>query len=276
MVLVPHQDDEILMCAGILKQAAGMGLSPVVVMATNGDYGSADLSIGRSRLRETLAGLSVLGIGSEQVEFLGYADTGMPKEDSFLSGLYEETDGERIVRSHCCDHTYGLEEKPEFHMAQHGCHGSYTRNQFKADLDEVLQKYRPDVIFTTSAGDTHGDHSGLSLFLCEVLGEWKAKGRELPVVYSGIVHSTAGDEIWPERSRQPEPFTCPPGLRQDTGILWEDRISFEVPDEMKTADSDKNEKASALAKHVTALKPDAVDFLYAFLKTEEIFWEIQI
>ena len=84
----------------------------VVVMVTNGDYGSSDLSIGRSRLKETLAGLAMLGIDAGNVEFLGYADTGMPKEESFLNGLYEETDAGRLHRSHCSEERRtGLEEK---------------------------------------------------------------------------------------------------------------------------------------------------------------------
>ena len=53
------------------------------------------------------------------------------------------------------------------------------------------------------------------------------------------------------------------------------RIVFPVPDSMRGKPLDENRKAAALAKHVTALKPDAVDFLYAFVKEEEIFWEIE-
>lgn len=274
VVLVPHQDDEILMCAGILKQAKKCGLSPVVVMATNGDYGCRDHSVGQSRLRETLAGLQVLGIEAEAVVFLGYADTGMPEQDSFLAGLYAETDGERIHRSHCSEHTYALDEKPEFHMEEYGCHGAYTRNGFIGDLDAVLKKYRPDMIFTTSDADTHGDHSGLYHFLCEVLETWRENGEKLPVLYSGIVHSKAGDEIWPVRSKKPEPFTCPPGFEESCGLLWDERVCFPVPETMQEPDLAENEKSRALAKHVTALKPDAVDFLYSFIKTEEIFWKI--
>ena len=57
-------------------------------------------------------------------------------------------------------------------------------------------------------------------------------------------------------------------------LKWEDRIVFLVPDSMRGKCLEENRKARALAKHVTALKPDAVDFLYAFVKEEEIFWEI--
>ncbi|MEG2441947.1 MAG: PIG-L family deacetylase, partial [Acetivibrio sp.] len=54
MILVPHQDDEILMCAGIMESAREKGLKVTVVMVTNGDYGSQNLEIGRTRLKETL------------------------------------------------------------------------------------------------------------------------------------------------------------------------------------------------------------------------------
>ena len=92
MVIVPHQDDELLLTAGVLYSAAHAGLNPHVVMVTNGDYGCRDHSVGYARLRETLAGAEMLGVPAEQVTFLGYADTGMPRAESFLAGLYDETD----------------------------------------------------------------------------------------------------------------------------------------------------------------------------------------
>ena len=139
MVIVPHQDDEILMCAGILWEAAKRKIPAVVVTVTNGDYGSSDLSIGRSRLKETLAGLAMLGIDAGNVEFLGYADTGMPKEESFLNGLYEETDAGRLHRSHCSEETYGLEEKDEYHKKRWGAHAPYDRAHLAADLYGVIE-----------------------------------------------------------------------------------------------------------------------------------------
>ena len=103
MVLVPHEDDEILMCAGIMENAVRYGVKLTVVIATNGDYGSKDGAEGRARLRESLEGLKFLGVPEDQVVFLGYADTGMPEEESFLFGLYHEEDGEKIHPSHPAD-----------------------------------------------------------------------------------------------------------------------------------------------------------------------------
>jgi LmbE family N-acetylglucosaminyl deacetylase len=288
MVLVPHEDDEILMCAGIMENAVRYGVKLTVVIATNGDYGSKDGAEGRVRLRESLEGLKFLGVPEDQVVFLGYADTGMPEEESFLFGLYHEEDGEKIHPSHCGISTYGLPEKEEFHKENYGEHGLYTRNGFRGDLKALLMEYRPAHIFTTAAEDTHGDHSGLFFFVREVLGECKEEGYE-PKLYSGIVHSRAGDENWPRRGEgiiafdSPELYAEGETLKngteeEDNRILgdlkWEDRIVFLVPDSMRGKCLEENRKARALAKHVTALKPDAVDFLYAFVKEEEIFWEI--
>ena len=76
MVIVPHQDDELLLTAGVLYAAAQAGQKPHVVMVTNGDYGCHDHTVGYARLSETLAGVEMLGVPNEQVTFLGYAAAG--------------------------------------------------------------------------------------------------------------------------------------------------------------------------------------------------------
>ena len=67
MVLVPHQDDEILMAAGVLYQAVQAGLPVTVVMVTNGDCDCRDYTKGRTRLRETILGCQRLGVQEEQL-----------------------------------------------------------------------------------------------------------------------------------------------------------------------------------------------------------------
>ena len=138
MVIVPHQDDELLLTAGVLYSAANAGLNPHVVMVTNGDYGCHDHSVGYARLRETLAGVEMLGVPNEQVTFLGYADTGMPRAESFLAGLYDETDENKVHPSHCGTETYGLPEKPDFHAQHFGKPAPYTKAGFVQDLKAVL------------------------------------------------------------------------------------------------------------------------------------------
>lgn len=274
MVIVPHQDDEILMCAGILRSAVLAGLRPVVVMVTNGDCGSSDGETGRARLRETLNSLALLGVGSGQVEFLGYADTGMPREESFLYRLYRETDGERVFASHCCAQTYGLPEKQTFHRTTWGAEAAYTRKNLAGDLESVIRAYRPDKIFTTHPADTHGDHEALFWFTADILRDMRAAGEAAPKLYGGLVHSPAGDDRWPARGTGGV-YGCPEGLDRISPWKWEERVRFAVPEEMR-GPLDGNLKHRAVAAFPTALKPDAAAFLFSFVKDEELFWQIEI
>ena len=74
MVIVPHQDDEILMSAGVIRVCEQNNVPYTVVMVTNGDYGCIDYSKGYARLKESLAGLEILGSNKESLK-LGYPDS---------------------------------------------------------------------------------------------------------------------------------------------------------------------------------------------------------
>lgn len=277
MVIVPHEDDEILMAAGIIERAIQEKKRVTVVMATNGDYEGTDKVSGSVRLKETLMGLEILGLTQDRVVFMGYADTGMDPTESFIYKLYTETEENRIHPGHCASHTYGLPKKADYHSSTYGSPAAYTRRNFKEDLRRIILETEPDTIFTTSEEDMHGDHSGLFLFVKEILKEEKAGGYE-PVLYTTVVHSKAGDENWPLRQKAAAgklaEYTCPQNF--DEGKLkWEERIRFPVPKSMETADFLVNVKALALSAHKNALKEDAVEYLYSFVKAEEIFWKAE-
>lgn len=272
MVIVPHQDDEVLLCAGILYQAKKIGRGVKVVIVTNGDCGCPDDTKGQARLRESIRGMGKLGIPESGLIFLGYADTGMPKEDSFLGRLYEEKEENKILASGCSDRTYALPEKPEYHAEKYGKHAPYTRKMVEEDLRSVLREYMPKYIFTTCESDTHGDHAGLYLFLRDILQDVRKEIDYRPDVFCGLVHSAAGDDFWPERKG--ERFSCPAGFSESGGLQWEERYCFRLPEEMTLQKGADNLKYQALLQYETALEPNAYAFLMSFIKDEEIFWKI--
>ena len=291
MVIVPHEDDEILMAAGIIERALQEKKQVTVVMATNGDYEGRDKVSGSVRLKETLMGLEVLGLSQERVIFMGYADTGMDPEESFLYNLYTEKEENKLHPGHCSAETYGLPKKADFHTERYGSPAAYTRRNFKEDLRRIIRENEPDTIFTTSEEDMHGDHSGLFFFVKEILREEKERGYA-PVLYSTVVHTKSGDENWPKRLKKGdtddgvgeakkgrplsklEAYTCPPGFNEGS-LDWEKRVRFPVSASMQSGDFSVNLKALALSMHKNALKEDAVEYLYAFIKAEEIFWKIE-
>lgn len=272
MVIVPHQDDEVLLSAGILYQAKKLGKDIKVVIVTNGDCGCEDHTKGQARLRETVKGMQVLGVQEHDMIFLGYADTGMPKEESFLWRLYGEKNKDKAILSDCSSKTYALPEKREYHMEKYGDHAVYNRGMVKQDIKSVISEYRPAYIFTTCSEDTHGDHAGLYLFVREILRESEVGENYRPTVYCGLVHSAAGDDLWPEREN--ERFTCPENFDDNGSLAWEERYCFTLPEEMTQKMGKENLKYQALLQYETALEPDAYEFLMSFIKDEEIFWEM--
>lgn len=269
LVIVPHQDDEVLMAAGMIYEMGQLGKKVTVCIVTNGDYECADYSKGRGRLRETLAGLATLGLSQENVIFLGYADTGMPKKDSFLMKLYEAKDKEEVFASNVGNTTYGLEEKQDFHYQCFGEHGSYCRNTLTGDLRKLLWRINPDVVLTTHGSDCHGDHEALFYFIQDILKEIDQGQR--PELLVGLVHSKEGDETWP--LREGKLFTCPKGL-EESGLIWEERMVLPLGEQFHGGLKKGNLKYDALCCYEIALEPDAVDYLFSFIKEEELFWKI--
>lgn len=266
LVVVPHQDDEILIGAGLIYQMLRQKKKVTAAIVTNGDYECTDYSKGRARLGETLAGLEVLGLSRKNVVFLGYADTGMPRGESFLTALFHTEEGEKIFPSSASAMTYGLEEKQDFHYLCFGEHGTYARNTLVSDLQELIRQVKPDAILTTHPADLHGDHEALFYFIKSILDNSKESFE--PRLLVGMVHSPEGDETWPLRDSLY--FTCPKGMEE----YWEERLVLPLDDNFTGGKKDGNLKYEALKKYETALEPNAVDYLMAFMKDEEIFWEL--
>ena len=108
-------------------------------------------------------------------------------------------------------------------------------------------------------------------FVCEVLDELRNEEGYEPSLYCGLIHSCAGDEVWPLRDTKK--FTCPDGLEGQHP--WEKRCTLELPEEMKQKKGTDNLKYQALQQHKIALEPDAYEFLMAFIKDEEVFWKMR-
>ena len=100
-----HPDDESLLTAGVMAQAAAQGHRVILVVATAGEVGeaadsfrstdtpestesteSALADLGRARRAELLRSAEILGV--HRVEFLGYRDSGLPDGDSLAAGQW--------------------------------------------------------------------------------------------------------------------------------------------------------------------------------------------
>jgi LmbE family N-acetylglucosaminyl deacetylase len=235
LVLAPHPDDEVLMAAGIIHRAVQQGARLTVCVASNGAY--LDIGGTRAAVRraESLAALNLLGVGEEDVRFLGYPDTGMEPELSFFYNLYGN-----------------------------GAYETHKKADFERELDKLLEDAKPKLVITSSPWDMHGDHVGLYRFAMDAVSRLP-KG-ERPEVWQSLIHSPAGDDAWPI----PESglFTMPPRLEEMTSLRWDGRIVVPV-EETGLKLRAIQEYRSALKYEE---EPEVVRYLLAFAKREEIFW----
>lgn len=61
--MAPHEDDEMLMAGGVIRQAIETGDEVYVVYATNGDYEGTDR--GKLRISDTVNALNKIGLEKE-------------------------------------------------------------------------------------------------------------------------------------------------------------------------------------------------------------------
>lgn len=147
MVIVPHEDDDLLISGQVLPPMYKNGADVRVVFATNGDKRVSAYT----RQSEACNALEKLGIPREKVIFLGYPDGTQPyvgkKAFSFSSGW---------------DHTYAGKGFKDYHFDRFGTHAKYTAENMVDDIESVVLEYRPDYILAIDF-DTHTDHRGVSI-----------------------------------------------------------------------------------------------------------------
>ncbi len=107
LVLAPHPDDESLGCGGLIAEACARGVSPLVVVLTDGAASHPNSrAYPAERLRalrqvETIAAVACLGLPADHVAFLAYPDANAPAEGS---GLHEAASRvAALARQHGCD-----------------------------------------------------------------------------------------------------------------------------------------------------------------------------
>lgn len=147
MVIVPHEDDDLLISGQVLPSMYKNGADVRVVFATNGDKRVSAYTC----QSEACNALEKLGIPREKVIFLGYPDGTQlyvgKKAFSFSSGW---------------DHTYAGKGFKDYHFDRFGTHAKYTAENMVDDIESVVLEYRPDYILAIDF-DTHTDHRGVSI-----------------------------------------------------------------------------------------------------------------
>lgn len=251
LVLAPHPDDESLACSGIIRTAILNGDSINIVVVTNGDYLGKDIA--KIRYYEFWNAMKKYGLSEKNVIWLGFADTGMNINKSFLYKLF--CSNKKNISSPYSKQTYHpVGNMAEFAMLIWNKHLTYNRDSLLKCLNEIVKITDPDEIYLPSIFDLHGDHKALNLFMNEVLE--KVDRSKSIKMFEYIIHG-GDDKKWPQR--QGVTFVKPPILSNE---LWGMRSRIRVPNEWDKLDILKVYKSQISGS----------GYIESFSKDEEIFW----
>ena len=191
LIVVPHPDDEVLGCSGILQRAVALGVKARVVFVTNGDGSRTaqifktareplardnDLfSLAQARQIEALSALQKLGMGTDSADFLGFPD----------GGLTTILNGDAIYRSPLTRRN---------HVAYPRAYAPgvpYNRATLLDLTARIVREWAPTRIFTTHPLDTHRDHAATHALCLQAIA--RVALPQSPAIAAFLVHYG----IWP-------------------------------------------------------------------------------
>ncbi|OGF54499.1 MAG: hypothetical protein A2Z21_07265 [Candidatus Fraserbacteria bacterium RBG_16_55_9] len=169
LVIAPHNDDEVLGAGGAIQRHIRQGDRVTVVLLTNGDgqyrgplqSRSQAIQFGYRRQEETFQALEHLGVPRENIYYLGYPDR----------GLAQLWDG-----SWNCQRPY---TSPQTGADYSPYTNSFTPNtpycglSVVRDLEAILEREKPKILYLPHPNDTHPDHWSANAFTLYALEQLK-------------------------------------------------------------------------------------------------------
>ena len=219
LILVPHQDDEVIIAGQIIPSIVEEGLECCICFATNGDFREED---GAVRAKEALTVAEFLGVPPENVVFLGYPN-------------YDE-------KRHL--HDYPNEPMHSFgHEKAYGCLDgrlcwsarraegprAIAGESAVADISDLVASFLPDVILCIDF-DAHPDPRALSLFFDEAMERvLRARRSYAPLVLKSFAYATLwnGPRDYYEFAETARPSGFPeawPFELENPNYLWDERV----------------------------------------------------
>jgi len=208
LVLAPHPDDEVLGAGGVIQQAAVMKLPIKVAFLTYGDsnqwsfflyrkhpvvWPAAVENMGLVRHDEAIYASRILGVGQQNLIFLGYPDFGT------LNIWYYHWDKRPAYRS-LMTRVTAVPYKGAYRFG-----ALYKGEEIVKDLRSILRDFKPTKIFVSHPADHNGDHLGLYLYLRVAL--WDEGMDEGVQLYPYLIHYLT----WPKpKGFHPEKYLTPP------------------------------------------------------------------
>lgn len=180
LIIAPHCDDEILACGGTIYQALQKDNQVKIIFMTNGEgYRKAAkkqfpalsspeeraIELGKKRQKESIKGLSNLGLERKQIYFLNYPDKGLA---NLWSGFYYKPYSASLTKRNSPCEQWGKSFSSTI----------YTGEDVVKKLSQVITTYKPTDIYYPHPSDKHPDHWATNCFVKYVLTNQQINCRE--------------------------------------------------------------------------------------------------
>jgi len=242
LVVAPHPDDEVICNGGIISYAVENKAQVKVVVVTDGNDTKTSPLI---RHNETINGTKILGLGEENVTFLGYKDGSLRNllNDYWdYNNPFTASDGSKQVT-----YPYAFQKNATY------CGANLAEN-----LETVITDFKPTIIIYPSGDDEQFDHQATNGFIEYATIQTGYNGSK----YTYLLHLPPN---WPSpRSYYPEYYLVPP--KQLVGVLngpeW---FVFNLTNYQERL------KEESLRTYKTQIVPSS--YLLSFLRKNELFAE---
>lgn len=260
LIVAPHNDDEVLGAAELIKKVIQNGGQVKVVLVSNGDgfkqaiqFNYFNLhpkpndfeSFGYMRQKESIRALSSLGLSENNITFLGYPDGAI----SYLFNTYWDKDNSYISE-------YTQSNKSPYNNS-YTAGTLYTGENLENDISKIISEYKPTHIIYPHPNDNHPDHWAVNAFVKYALTSINYK-PEKEWLY--LVHR--GD--WPTPMKQERNmYLVPPSKLINTDTKW---YALDITDDEIT------EKSNAIHSYKSQIKILG-PLLTAFERKNELYGE---
>ncbi len=262
LIIAPHCDDELLACGGLIQEALDRNYPVKIIFLTNGDgfrwaavrnfkrpsFGARQFrKLGEARQKEAINASEQLGLGSDNLYFLGYPDRGLQylwgknwlRRDSFYS---------RYTKSNASPYLLSFQKNQ-----------LYAGESLVSDLETIILEEKPGYIFISSSFDNHSDHWSAYNFLKYTLVKLFLENKiiEYPRLYQYLIHWN----LWPMKTGGKERILNPPLHLKSIVNDWE---------KYQLCDKQRNYKYKALKQYKTQMKVMR-RYLNSFINDNELF-----
>ena len=215
LILVPHQDDELNIAGQVLPSFLDAGYECKICFSTNGDGFKSN---GPVRIKEAFEVADYLGVGRDNLVFLGFDDTMGPDHP------YNRVSDAAAACSPPC-RTYS-DRFPCFSEIWHGTPLPQCRETLISNLYELISAWLPDTIICIDY-DSHPDHRALSLAFEEALGRvMRAIGVYRPLVLKKFAYPSVwyGPSDYWAFAPTVKPIPCGEFELDNPMYAWDDRV----------------------------------------------------